>query len=392
MATIKPVLNQQQNHDGTRTLRLRFTLNRKIRYKSLFRIHPKYFNETKNVLRKSYKNAEKLNNQLKSTLEEYQNRIDYLKRNKPNYTLDDVFNNRIDSTALYSYIDIRVERMIKSEQESTAAKYSQLKNSVEGFRPNPDLSDINVKWVEDFVHYLRSQDNIKSDATVMRRIKHLKTILNDAYKDNRKVDNGARLYTVRVPKAMKDKLTNEELNQLIAFDNPRLNLAKDTFLLNYYLRGLRISDTLSLNHSNISNNKFCIVEHKTGKTRAISINQYAQEIIDRYKGQSMLGYILPWVSKNPEKLTKYKFKRHLESKTAIINKQLKSIAIKLNISKRLTTHVARHTFAHHGIKKGLDISQMQKLLGQESYRSTEEYIRSVIGEDELGELSEKIFN
>lgn len=59
METINPVLNPQQNSDGTRTLRLRFILNRRISYKSLFKISPRYYNEVKNVVPKTHPKAEK---------------------------------------------------------------------------------------------------------------------------------------------------------------------------------------------------------------------------------------------------------------------------------------------------------------------------------------------
>ncbi len=391
MATIKPVLNPQINKDGTQTVRLRFTINRKLSYISLFKVVPRHYNETKNVLRKSSPNAEKLNNLLKSEVEEYSRRLEYLKKNKPNFTFQDITNPRLGSTTLFTYLDIRIERLMNNEQESTGVKYKQLKKSIQGFRDDPDLSEINVKWVEDFIYYLRSVPTIKSETTIMRKVKQLKTILNDAYKDNINVDNGARLFTVRMPKTIKDKLSIEELGLFKSFDNAKLNLTKDTFLLNYYLRGLRISDTLSLKKSNIVNGQFIIQEHKTNKKRAISINSHVLEIINRYDGESSYGYILPWVSKDPKTLSRYQFKRHLESKTTIINKQLKQIAGELNINKRITSHVARHTFATHGMIKGMNITQMQKLLGQESYRSTEIYIRSLVDENQLNELSSSIF-
>ena len=59
-----------------------------------------------------------------------------------------------------------------------------------------------------------------------------------------------------------------------------------------------------------------------------------------------------------------------------MNAYLKEIADICNISKRLTTHVARHTYATTvNLKNGVSLQTVQKLLGHATIKQTEHYAR-----------------
>ena len=64
------------------------------------------------------------------------------------------------------------------------------------------------------------------------------------------------------------------------------------------------------------------------------------------------------------------------SKTALINKYLKQIAKKAEISKNITTHTARHSFADIARQKTDNIYNLSKTLGHSSLKVTEAYLSS----------------
>ena len=66
--------------------------------------------------------------------------------------------------------------------------------------------------------------------------------------------------------------------------------------------------------------------------------------------------------------------KKIESRIAICNKGLKEIAKELEINKRLTTHIARHSFADIARRKGISIYDISRLLGHSKTGITERYL------------------
>jgi len=66
--------------------------------------------------------------------------------------------------------------------------------------------------------------------------------------------------------------------------------------------------------------------------------------------------------------------KKIESRIAICNKGLKAIAKELEINKRLTTHIARHSFADIARRKGISIYDISRLLGHSKTGITERYL------------------
>ena len=62
------------------------------------------------------------------------------------------------------------------------------------------------------------------------------------------------------------------------------------------------------------------------------------------------------------------FITRLDPKTALINKYLKNIATKAEITKNITTHTARHSFADIARQKTDNIYNLSKTLGHSSLK------------------------
>ena len=92
----------------------------------------------------------------------------------------------------------------------------------------------------------------------------------------------------------------------------------------------------------------------------------------------------------PDLIGTQEYTKKIESKTAMINKQLKLIAAKVSIDKKLTTHVARHSFAHICLKQNLDLGQISELLNHSSPRTTQAYLKALTNQDELNEAANRI--
>lgn len=85
---------------------------------------------------------------------------------------------------------------------------------------------------------------------------------------------------------------------------------------------------------------------------------------------------------------KYNMFTVISAKTALINKELAIIAKRAGIEKKVSTHVARHTFARKAKDEGMDNLMVKDLLGHSSVSITERYMGSFATERTDNAMSE----
>jgi site-specific recombinase XerD len=100
-----------------------------------------------------------------------------------------------------------------------------------------------------------------------------------------------------------------------------------------------------------------IARSKTGNMSLIPLLQIPYRLLQKYKAaRDNYNHLLPVFSNQN------------------LNKYLKEIATVLGIEKRLTMHLARHTFATTvTLEKGIDITTVSRMLGHRDIRTTQIY-------------------
>jgi site-specific recombinase XerD len=63
-----------------------------------------------------------------------------------------------------------------------------------------------------------------------------------------------------------------------------------------------------------------------------------------------------------------------------VRRQIQQAALKANISKKVTCHTLRHSYATALLKQGVDLRSIQELLGHHSVKTTEIYIHVVLSD------------
>jgi site-specific recombinase XerD len=178
-------------------------------------------------------------------------------------------------------------------------------------------------------------------------------------------------------------LTEAELKNLMEFtsDIDRLVKVRDFFVFSCYT-GLAYIDLYKLRKKEIEKNTlgFWIKTRRqktVGKTSVLLIG-VAMQIINKYTILDDLNdddHVLPIMSNQK------------------MNAYLKELADVCGITKNLSFHVARHTFATTiTLTNGVPIESVSKMLGHKNIKSTQHYARIVdekVGEDML-KLSQKI--
>ena len=218
-------------------------------------------------------------------------------------------------------------------------------------------------------------------------------------------DNPFRVYKIKMVPTHREELTKEEVLAII-----NLNLKEGTmewhsrnfFLFAMFCAGIRIADLLVLRWMNVTSDGHLRYEMgKNHKEQNIILVEPALEILNIYRDRFIEqnghepepeDYIFPYMAgtkdyKRWRKLTSQRaidelapeyrltYKKVISGKVALVNKGLRLIKCRLGLTKPLTSHISRHTFA--GLAKDIhtDNSILQGLLQHSSLRTTERYMR-----------------
>ena len=114
-------------------------------------------------------------------------------------------------------------------------------------------------------------------------------------------------------------------------------------------------------------------EKKTTFNRSLlhSISEYAKN--DRNKNR----FIFPFMRGHENTTDITKFSNKVGSSIALINKSLKEIGREVNINKKLTNHLSRHSITSISKSLGADIYDLKDMLGHTNVKQTEVYVNSL---------------
>ncbi|MGL5683864.1 MAG: site-specific tyrosine recombinase/integron integrase [Marinifilaceae bacterium] len=167
-------------------------------------------------------------------------------------------------------------------------------------------------------------------------------------------------------------LSVEEINSLIAvFDVTTFEGQRNRTIIELlYSSGVRVSELTGLKISNINfTMDFLKVEGKGNKERLIPLSAKAKEEIQIYirEFRNYLEIPLPY----KDHLFLNRFNESI-SRISIFN-IIKKAALEAGITKNISPHTFRHSFATHLVNGGADLRAVQDMLGHESILTTEIY-------------------
>lgn len=176
------------------------------------------------------------------------------------------------------------------------------------------------------------------------------------------------LETPKLWQLIPEVLTLQEVEALLKAPDPSIRSgARDRALLEVlYASGLRVSELCSLNVLDVDD-QVVRVRGKGGKERIVPIGKVAIAAIDAYLGT--------FCQKEEEKkhaplFTTDKGKR---IDRTFVWKQIKRYAKTAGITKKISPHTLRHSFATHLLENGADLRVIQEMLGHASVSTTDRY-------------------
>lgn len=236
-----------------------------------------------------------------------------------------------------------------------------------------DIAAIDKAFVYEFFAYLQGfkrEDNIRL-CVVNGALKHMqrfRRVMNLALQNEWITRNPVCLFHHKKTKVEKEYLN---LKDIKAIENvvlpPHLSIVRDIFLFAVYTGACYI-DTAQLTNANIStgiDKSLWLTYHrqKTDIRVAVPLLEPAEKLLYRYEAYNNHkpnGKLFPMPPNQ------------------VVNRYLKLIATEAGVTKNVTFHIARHTFATTiTLMQGIPIETVSKMLGHTSLTTTQIYAKVV---------------
>ncbi|SOD17817.1 site-specific integrase [Pedobacter xixiisoli] len=246
-----------------------------------------------------------------------------------------------------------------------------------------DIRKIDHAFITGYEFYLRTEKEI-SDVSVAKYMKHFRKIVNLSLAHRWIEYNPFVFYKNKAKAKDKEFLSKDELSGIAdkEFGIERLDRVKDIFLFSCYT-GLSYADVKKLTRSEVkigNDGKLWIFTNREKNEIASKVPLLAipKKLMDKYEDHPscrLKGMVLPVLSNQK------------------MNSYLKEIADHCGIKKKLTFHIARHTFATTvTLSNNVPIETVSKMLGHRDLKTTQHYAKVLdakVGSD-MAELEEKL--
>jgi site-specific recombinase XerD len=273
-------LHPKKYSDGTRPVMVRVIKDKTV-YKTICKVPDKDWDSKNKKVKRSHSSYINLNALISEEFQKYEKRyFDLLAKNK-NFKAFDVFEDeKLNDENLVSAFDRYLVHISQNLELSTIEKYRSFYYFLQSCFNTENVTDIDDGLVMKIVGKLKANGNNQN--SIFRRISFFKSFVKWANKEfNLRIDveNPAKKH-----KSKKEKLTVEEITLLAQFDlskfGKKIQIARDIFLMQYYLYGSRVSDVLRLRLDDIKPDRINIVQHKTKAIVSVKLSQSIKDIID----------------------------------------------------------------------------------------------------------------
>lgn len=374
--------------------------------------------------RKGFTDYAKKNAELFDMVEKYKDAATELQK-AGNLTLENLVEKIRKSETSDSFVDYAQKRTDDIRALGNIRnwkKYNGFMNKLKAYLKSKKKKDITfaeltpalLSEFDTFLHQIpneRQPELLLHQNTIQVVFRVFRAIVNRAIDEDKKMlpqDNPFNVFTCSGIPTTKEKLTDDELDRILGLELPKDSLiwnCRNYFFFSFYCAGIRAGDLIQLRWCNITDDgRIRYTMGKNNKPRDIKLIPAALDILKHYRKDDAqpTDYIFPLLdgkaiwskyvtqeekNRMPSDM-KYNMFTVISAKTALINKELAIIAKRAGIEKKVSTHVARHTFARKAKDEGMDNLMVKDLLGHSSVSITERYMGSFATERTDNAMSE----
>ena len=388
-------LRDYKKQNGTQAVRLRFfTSSKDIQYLDTgVSVLKTQWDEKKQQVKKNTL-EEQLNASLNALLNEVK-MLYYKNEGVSAKRLLQIYKNskKYDSSSMLDFFQSIIDETRMKEAIRTAKTYQRYLDKLRTFSSYLSFTDISPLWAKDYELWLMKRGNKPN--TIASNFKCLNAILNKAVKLGLIEKNPLKGYEIRTVNAKKESLTIEEITLFEQYEiAPRFKsmvLAREMFLFSFYTAGMRFSDVCKLKWENVTDTEIVYTmgksEKRAGATRYIPITPKLSAILQKYKANKK--YVFPVLDKCKDKdIEGIEYTIFIANNK--VNRAIKILAEHIGITKHVSMHIAKHSFASYAVKNEVDLFHISKLLGHTKLSTTEHYLRDFF-QKEQADVMNKLF-
>ena len=230
---------------------------------------------------------------------------------------------------------------------------------------------VSEELIQKFIYDVSSSINARSQS---RLISGLRSFFDYLVFENYREQNPMELIeSPKTGRKLPDIISTEEVDRIIrAIDLGKPEGERNRAIIEtLYGCGLRVSELTELKLSDLFFDEgFIKITGKGNKQRFVPISEYTIKYITLYKDEVRPHQAI----KDEYSDTLFLNRRGRQLTRAMIFTIVRKLTKEAGISKKVSPHTFRHSFATHLLENGADLRAIQQLLGHESITTTEVYV------------------
>jgi integron integrase len=293
---------------------------------------------------------------------------------------------------------LRKEIARRGYAAKTEKAYTQWVTRFIRYHNNRSLTDISKSQITEYLNYLSEEKNV-AGSTQNQALCALVFLYKNILNQN--VDHLPEITYSKRQQNLPTVLSKSEVKQILSHMKGVSKLI--TFIM--YGTGLRISEAVKLRVQDIDfdNRQIYVRGAKGLKARTTLLpsctvkaihtqlsrvkNLHQKDTLQGYgkahlpkalsvkypsaAGELRWQYLFPSSQRSENRTTGIVCRHHISPST--VQKKIKQAALKTGITKKVSAHTFRHSFATHMLQAGYDIRMVQELLGHKNIKTTQRY-------------------
>ncbi|MGB9734883.1 MAG: site-specific tyrosine recombinase XerD [bacterium] len=234
-----------------------------------------------------------------------------------------------------------------------------------------DVIDIKTDNILKFLQSLK--DNNLSSSSVIRHQITIRNFFKFMLKEGMLKKDPVHILEIprrnkKLPQVMSESEVESLLNAPFLINDPRRQIRDKAMLELMYATGLRVSELVMLTLNSVEMTVgYIVVKGKGNKERIVPMGEVAKDSIAKYLTESRPKFLKRntdylFLTQQGKRFTRQGFW-----------KLLKMYLKMLDITKRITPHTLRHSFATHLLAHGADLRSVQLMLGHSDISTTQIY-------------------
>jgi integrase/recombinase XerD len=227
---------------------------------------------------------------------------------------------------------------------------------------------------EDILKYLSYlQDMNKKSSTISRNLASIRLFYQYSLKQKKvKNDPTEGINSPKIEKRTPAILTAQEVTLLLNQpSNIDLKGIRDKAMLEFaYATGMRVTEIISLNITDVNLEEGTVNCKTSSKERSIPLGKLSLEALTEY-----INNARPILVKNEKEKSLFVNINGRRLTRQGFWKIVKFYKEQAHITKEITPHVLRHSFATHLLQNGADLKSIQTMLGHSDISSTQVYMQ-----------------